>query len=85
MHKTDANHVEISQALRNAMCSVVDLSAVAGGCPDLLVGRGGVNYLLEIKDGKNDLNDKQELWFSRWRGRAVVVRNVDEALKAVGL
>lgn len=85
MHKCDANHSEIFAALRRAMCSVVDLAAVGGGCPDLLVGRGGVNYLLEIKHEKNDLTDSQELWFSRWRGRAIVVRTVDEALAAVGL
>lgn len=85
MHKTDANHREIAKALRDAMCSVVDLSAVGGGCPDLLVARAGRAVLLEIKAGKNKLSPRQEEFHRLWRGPVAVVRTVDDALRAVGI
>ena len=44
--KIDANQNEIVDALRKAGCSVQILSSVGKGCPDILVGRGGRNYLL---------------------------------------
>lgn len=62
--RIDANQPEIVLALRKAGCSVLVLSELGKGAPDLLVGelvykwRGldhdryeRVNYLLELKDG----------------------------------
>lgn len=86
----DANHLEIIRALEAAGCTVLDLSAVGGGAPDLAVGRGRVTYLLEIKHGvraryayKDDAHQREAQ--SRWRGGAWVrATSVDEALRAVG-
>jgi hypothetical protein len=88
--RTDRNQREISAALRAAGCSVESLHRVGGGVPDLIVGRKGRNYLLEIKDGalspsRRVLNDEQRRWHIYWRGQVAVVTTIGEALIAVGL
>ena len=47
--KVDANQKAIADALRRAGCSVQLLHTVGAGCPDLLVGRHGETFLLEVK------------------------------------
>ena len=88
--KVDDNHKAIVKALRGCGCSVVSLAAVGVGCPDLLVGLAEKNYLLEVKDGNKPpsarkLTHDQRHFFATWRGQAVVVTNVDQALEAVGV
>lgn len=87
--KRDSNHAEIVKALRDLGCSVLDLGAVGHGCPDILVGVAGVNYLLEIKDGRKPPSERkltpdQVDWHRVWKGQALVVTNVLEAAQAVG-
>ena len=86
--RTDANHSEIVQALRQAGCSVQSLAATGRGVPDLLVGRDGKNLLLEVKDGskrpsERKLTPDQEIWHSAWRGQIHVVNSTDEALRLI--
>ena len=89
--KVDENQKEIVAALRKAGISVQLLHAVGGGCPDALAGiPDGSNVLLEIKDGKKPpsarkLTPAQVDWHAAWRGRVVVVTNVNEALQACGV
>lgn len=88
--RVDANQAEIVSALRSVGASVQSLHTVKGGCPDILVGRQGRNYLMEIKDGDKPrsqarLNELQEFWHARWSGEVLTVRSVDEALRAVGV
>lgn len=68
-------------------CSVLDLSMVGNGAPDMLVGFRGVDQLLEVKrDAKAQEQDNQVVFRKTWQGRAVVViRSLDEALLAIGL
>lgn len=80
--KRDGNESEIKDALRTAGCTVVELS-VEGVC-DLLVGLNGINYLIEVKNGKNDLTDAQIKFFEEWEGQCAVVRTIDEALQVIG-
>ncbi len=88
--RIDANHREIVAALRLAGATVQDLSAVGCGCPDLLAGYRGQNFLLEVKDGEKapsmrKLTDAQAGFILLWRGQRVrVVGTVDEALAAIG-
>lgn len=83
--RTDANQAEIVAALRKVGCSVLDLSAEGGGCPDLLVSFGGILHLVEIKTKNGKLNKLQDAWHDAWRGRRpIVVRSVDEALRTIG-
>ena len=85
--RTDANQSAIMAVLREVGATVVDLSAVGKGCPDLLVGFRGVTYLLEVKNvkGKNKTTPDQDVFYAWWRGAPVtIVRTADEALSAIG-
>src|SRR5258707_14527498 len=75
--KTDASQSSIAAALRAIGCSVEHIASATGrpGIPDLLVGRHGVNYLLECKVtvGKRNprpaaLSPGQVAWHGAWRG-----------------
>ena len=88
--RIDANQSEIVRELRKRGCSVQSLAGVGKGCPDLLVGRSGVNVLLEVKDGSKPpsarrLTEAQVEWHDAWNGKASIVCNVSEALAAVGI
>jgi len=84
--RVDANHREIVKALRDAGCSVKSLGSVGGGCPDLLVGRLGKNYLLECKSGpKGKFTTDQQAFQVIWRGQWARVNNSIEALEVVGV
>jgi hypothetical protein len=91
--KVDANQGAIVKALRDAGCWVLDLSGVGNGCPDLLV-HGPVSpwslHLLEIKDGAKvpsarKLTPDQIRFHAGCNAPLSVVKNVDEALAAVGV
>ena len=88
--KIDDNQGEIVQALRQVGASVQSLASVGRGCPDLLVGFRLENFILEVKDGTKPpsaqkLTPDEQEWHAQWRGGVVhIVRNVDEALRAIG-
>jgi len=81
--KRDGNEPEIVAALEAAACDVVRTSTPG----DLVVGRAGRNYLLEVKNpkGRRKLTTEQLIFLKNWRGQYAVVETVDEALAAVGL
>ena len=86
--KVDANQAEIVQALRQIGAVVQSLAAVGNGCPDLLVGFRGKNWLLEIKDGNKPpsaqaLTPHQVEWHRVWAGHVVVVNSVESAIAAI--
>lgn len=86
----DANQPQIVKALRAAGATVQHLHTVGKGCPDILVGFRGVNYLLEIKDGSKPpsarkLTDDESAWHFQWLGNVRIVSNEQEALAAIGL
>ncbi len=85
--RVDANHAEIVAALRKCGCSVLDLSHVGRGCPDILVSRNSQHMcLMEIKSGRGKLNKRQQEWIAEWSGPKIhVVYSVQEALEAVGI
>ncbi|CAB4132251.1 hypothetical protein UFOVP259_3 [uncultured Caudovirales phage] len=83
--KTDKNQTEVVNALRQVGASVQSLAAIGKGCPDLLVGYRGINYLMEVKDGEKppsarELTIDQIDWHNVWRGSVHVVKSTDEAL-----
>ena len=88
--KVDRNQSEIVAALRQAGATVEPLHTVGKGCPDLLVGFRGANYLLEVKDGqaspsRRQLNETQVDWHATWRGRVCKVDSIKQAYAAVGI
>ena len=83
--KVDANQAEIVAALRQCGATVQCLHTVGHGCPDLVVGLGGKNYLLEVKNGNGRLTTHESRWHREWRGQVHIVRSVEDALMAVGV
>lgn len=86
--RTDANQQEIINALRAIGCSVFDASQFGNGFADLVVGRAGVNWLMEVKDGSKPpsaqaLTKYQKKFRDEWRGQRAVVRSPDEAIAIV--
>lgn len=85
--RRDANESEIIAALIAAGYSVAQINA--RDVPDLIVG--GImadgqpgNLLMEVKDSGGKLSDGQRRFHADWRGPIVVVRSVEDALRAVG-
>lgn len=85
--RVDANHSIIVKALRELGCSVFDTSRVAGGFPDLVVGKNGKTILVEIKaDEKSKFTPAQEMFMLNWHGSAVArIDSVDAAIRLVNL
>ena len=88
--KIDANQDEVVKALRAVGASVQSLAATGKGCPDLLVGFRGVNYLMEVKDGNKRpseqlLTDDQVIWHKHWLGTVQVVNSSEKALRILGV
>jgi Holliday junction resolvase len=79
--RVDANQSEIVAYLRKRGASVQPLHTVGQGCPDIVVGYGGVNYLFEIKDGQKPasqrkLTPQEQEWHDSWRGEVLIVASV---------
>ena len=89
--KKDANHNEIVDALKKAGASVIDLSTVGNGCPDLIVGLQSKTILMEIKNpktsyGRRGLNKNQIKWKEQWIGGTFcVVDSPEAALRMLGV
>ena len=76
--RIDSNQREIVAFLKIIGASVTSLAAVGRGCPDLLVGFKGMNYLFEIKGEKGKVSNCQQLWHASWNGMVHVIRSVDD-------
>lgn len=83
--RVDANQMEIVQAFRKLGASVFILSTMGRGCPDLLIGIRGRNYLVEVKDGKKvisaqKLTEREQAFFNEWKGQVCIIRSIEEVL-----
>lgn len=91
--RVDANQLAIVNALREAGCGVLDLSATGKGCPDLLVHAPAFPecrfaVLMEVKNkkGKGDkLTPAQVKFHAEWKGHIFRVTSPAEALEAMGI
>ena len=83
--RIDGNQKEIVKALRGVGASVQSMARLGKGAPDLLVGYGGQNWLMEVKADKGMLRALQAVWLSNWRGRVAVVRSTADALALIGV
>jgi len=86
--KVDANQKEIVSALRGVGATVEHLHAVGKGCPDLLIGYKGLNYLIEVKDGTKNASQRrltpdQVKWHANWLGQKIVIESVESALSFI--
>ncbi len=76
--KIDNNQTEIVNYLRACGFSVAITSSAGDGFPDLVAGKHGVNYLVEVKGAKGKLTSKQVPFHDNWRGQIMVVRCVED-------
>jgi len=83
--RVDSTQGRIVEVLRATGHSVQILSSVGGGCPDLLVGRNGHNFLIEAKTDKGKLTGEQAIWHNEWKGQKAIARSPEEALDAVNM
>lgn len=86
--RRDRNHSEIVACFRKLGWSVLDLAQLGGGCPDLLVGFGKRNILVEVKDGeavpsKRELTPDQVKFWNTWRGEKRLVESIEDVLSVV--
>lgn len=86
--KKDDNHKEIAAVFKACGASVTDTSMVGNGVPDIIVGFPGVNYLIEIKDGKKPpsarkLTPDEQAFHLEWKGPIAIITSVDDALALI--
>lgn len=84
--RIDANQNEIVTMLRKMGYSVAITSDCGKGFPDIVVGRSGINFLFEIKDGNKvpsaqKLTPAEQQFADRWKGQYDVITCLDDAIK----
>jgi hypothetical protein len=86
--RVDDNQRLLVELWRKMGASVLILSEVGHGCPDVLVGFNGLNALCEIKDGskvpsKQKLTALEEEFHDNWRGHVCIIKDEEEAQKLI--
>lgn len=86
--RIDVNQNEIVAAFRKLGFSVLVMSSLGKGAPDIAVGRHGKNFFFEIKDGKKSpsqqkLTEAEEKFKKNWLGHYQIIRSVDEVMAFV--
>jgi hypothetical protein len=88
--KIDTNQNLIVTQLRRCGVSVAITSMVGKGFPDLIIGRAGQNFLIELKDGNKSKSRKkltaaEKEFFTTWNGQVNTAENFDEIKNIIGL
>ncbi len=87
--KKDANHSEIVRAFEKLGASVLDLSALGCGVPDLLVWCCNGWHLVDVKNpktgyGRRGLNPRQQRWALNWKGGPVyLIKSIEDVVALV--
>lgn len=82
----DENHGQIVTEFRRLGASVIDLSRVGEGCPDLCVGISKRTALVEVKrDTKAKFTEQQLDFMTYWNGEPVFRVNCVEDAQYVVL
>lgn len=83
--KVDINQPAIVADIRDLGWSVQHLHTLGKGCPDIMVGAKGKNYLFEIKNPEYDgkLTEDEQDWHDDWRGQVDIVETIEDVLGVV--
>jgi len=83
--RVDENQKQLVHTFIALGASVLNLSTVGRGCPDLLIGYKGKSILVEIKrNSKSTFTDPQVKFMQEWRGGAVSrIDSVDAAIRLI--
>jgi Holliday junction resolvase len=80
--KVDKNQLQIVHELKQLGFSVAVISDMGKGLPDIIVGKNGINILIEIKSNwKNKLYPLEEKFFEEWRGQVNIATCTEEIVK----
>lgn len=84
--KVDANQPDIVEALRLLGCTVAITSDLGDGFPDLVVRKGLVVRLVEVKDGAKPpsarkLTKHEQQFQQEWEPVYEIVESVDDAVR----
>jgi hypothetical protein len=84
----DENQKSIVDFLRGLGASVLILSEVGKGCPDILCGIFGQNFLIEIKNGMlapsaQKLTKHEQHFFDTWKGQVCVINSECDAINFI--
>lgn len=85
--RIDKNHKKIVDGLKAVGATVQSMASLGKGCPDILVGYHGLNFVFEIKNPDASgagLTAWEADWMNRWRGQKDIVWTLDEALEIIG-
>lgn len=85
--RLDSNHRAIVEGLRKLGYSVQSLAMVGAGCPDIVVGAHGRNWLFEIKPpgppSRQGLTSAEQGWHYVWHGQVHVVSSVEDVVEVI--
>jgi len=83
--RVDENQKTLIHTFIALGASVLNLSTVGRGCPDLLIGYKGKTVLVEIKSSeKSKYTDPQVKFMQEWRGGAISrINSVDAAIRLI--
>jgi hypothetical protein len=87
--RTDANQKKIVEMVRKLPgASITSTHTIGKGFPDLVIGYKGINYLIEIKDGKKPpsarkLTPDEVKFHHEWSGQISIIKNLDELLQII--
>jgi len=87
--KVDANQSEVVAKLRALGATVQSLAPLGRGCPDLLIGYRGTNWVVELKDGRlmpsaRKLTPDEAAWADAWRGQVATAGSWEEIAALIG-
>lgn len=86
IRKVDINQPEIVAAFRRLGYSVQPTHIIGKGFPDLVAGKWGKNYLIEVKNGMSKPSDRkltadEEEFWKNWKGSIVLIESVDDVIE----
>ena len=81
--RVDANQRAVTAELRARGYSVEPTHVVAGGFPDIAVGRWGITCLVELKNpgkppSQRKLTPSEDEWHGAWKGCSMVAETAEE-------
>lgn len=76
--KIDNNQTELVNYLRAYGFSVAITSSAGDGFPDLVAGKHGINYLIEVKGAKGKLTPMQKIFHDTWQGQIMVACCIED-------
>lgn len=80
--RVDRNQPIIVETFRKLGYSVLHMHQLGHGAPDILVGKHGKSYPVEIKASRRDkLTKDEEAFWREWLGSLLLITSPDEVIE----